>query len=290
MKRYFYALCALLLTLSCGKNGWYINIDGTYWSITSDTQEAIPCFVDDTHASIIQINLVNKYYQTQHGTFSLDGHRVEIDADNTEIRFTRTFSHLKNSKNKNFSSMYAGAPSQPVGSVWATQKDADLLFTYLGPDGKYLSGTYANMTRKEGIDYGWSFTGGTYAVNGSHITTDKATGTFFGGKVLSWDTYSVPLVSVSALPEGSSSLEGTVWTLQSADYPGFILFTSATEFTRVLSLSNIVFGVLSGTYTLKGNSLEFTTDSQELNRVVTLEGDRFTYLEKTYSLVPSASL
>ena len=110
---------------------------------------------------------------------------------------------------------------------------------------------------------------------------------FFGNKFMVLDSLAVPCVSTIADTEGTSSLKGTLWTYVSSGYPGFILFSSATEFVRVLVSSNIVYSVLRGEYKLKGNSLEFKTDSEELNRTCTVSDGRFTYLDKTYSLVSS---
>lgn len=293
MKRFFYVLLTVLLAAtSCGKNGLYINVDGTFWTIVSGTQQAWPCFLDDTHVCLVQVNRDGKMYQNLDGTFVVDGHRVKVtNTNNTTNLFVRTFSHLKNSSNKNFTPVSSGAPSQTDGTLWVTTVDntVHVLFLYKGD---YLSGTYENITRKEGFEYGWNWDSGTYQATGSRVTltTPDGTavnGTFFDRSLLAVQNIAFPLVSTATALEGRSSLQGTLWEYESSGYPGFILFTSATEFTRILLASNTIFSYLTGTYTLKNNSLEFHTDSQELNETCTIEDGAFTYLERTYLLSTS---
>ena len=95
----------------------------------------------------------------------------------------------------------------------------------------------------------------------------------------------VPFVSAPGSTEGSSSLKGTLWNYRTNSYPGFILFTSATEFTRILVSSPTAFDVLTGTYRIKGNSVEFITEATELCRTCPISNGQFTYLEKSYSIM-----
>ena len=98
-------------------------------------------------------------------------------------------------------------------------------------------------------------------------------------------------MSVPESNAGSSSLKGTVWTYATETaYPGFIVFTSATEFTRILVGSNVIFAVLTGTYEVKGNSVAFQTEAAELCETCPIEDGQFTYLKKTYSLEENISL
>jgi hypothetical protein len=113
---------------------------------------------------------------------------------------------------------------------------------------------------------------------------DDQKGTFYGDRFMLLDELAVPRVYKADDMAGTSSLEGTVWLLETTSYPGFIMFTTATEFVRVLVNSNVVFVVLQGTYSLKGNSLEFQTNAEELCRTCTIENGKFTYLQRTYAL------
>lgn len=288
MKRFHYALLLLIFTvMSCGKNGLYISVDNTVWEISTSSQVAWPCYHDDMNVSIIQKNFETHRFQTLNGTFSVKGHRVNVDADGNSVLMVRTFSHLKNSSNKNYSSKYPSNPPTLGGSIWATLKDGDFHFTYFRADGTLVEGTHENVAHQEGLDYGWSWTTGAYQVNGYKLQAGETTGTFYGSDFLRLTDSCLACVSTCENQEGTSSLKGTVWTYETRSYPGFIFFTSATEFTRVLVLSKLVFDTMQGTYTLKGNSLELVGDSWELDRTCTISDGQFEYLERTYSLVTS---
>lgn len=287
MKRFLAAMFVLFSVLSCGKNGTdgvYISVCNTSWEIRADNQVAWPSFIGSDQAAIVMYTSEYNAFQILNGSYTVDGHRVSVAAEST-VTMVRTFSHLKNSSNKNYTKLSPEAPASVGGSVWVTVKDADLYFIYHRQDGTLLEGAYPNMTRKEGFDYGWTWTTGTYSVSGNQYTAGEQTGTFFGNKFLLLEDKSFPCIATSENMEGTSSLKGTVWTYVSSAYPGFILFTSATEFVRVVVSSSTLFYVLQGEYSLKENSLEFMTDSEELNRTCTISDGRFTYLEKTYSLV-----
>ena len=284
MKRFFFAL-SLLLAVSCGKNGLYIRMDNTAWETTEDTQVAWPVFLDGERVSLIQADMSSGLYQTLNGTYAVDGHRVLLTVDGTSLHITRTFSHLKNSKNKNYKRLSPVTPVSASGNLWAGLKDGNLRFLYLSPGGKCMEGTFTNVEHKEGIRADWSWKRMDWDVNGNQLVTGDVAGTFYEG-FLRLDTEIIPCISTVEDPDASSSLKGTIWTLQTSSYPGFILFTSATEFTRVLVQSGVALKVLRGTYVRTGNSIEFKTDSMELNQVCAIQGSRFTYLEKTYSRVP----
>ena len=287
MKRFIYAILLLVFTVtSCGKNGLYINVDNTVWEISSDSQVAWPCFLDDQHVSVVQVNHDVGRFQTLNGSFYVKGHRVNVDADGSSILMVRTFSHLKNSKNKNYRSKNPANPVGVGGSLWGFLKDGDFHFAYLRQDGVYVEGNYKNVAHQEGIEYGWSWNTGAYQVNGNQFLAGETKGTFYG-EFLRLEETCAPCISVIDNPEGTSSLKGTVWTYNTSSYPGFIFFTSSTEFTRVLVLNSTIFDAMEGTYALKGNSIEFTGSSTELDEKCTVSDGRFTYLEKTYSLVSS---
>ena len=285
MKRLVYALLLVFFAASCGKNGWYINVDNTAWEISTDTQVGWPCFLDDVNVSIIQKNKDNSHFSTLNGTFTVDGHRVDVSADGGSIRMIRTFSHLKNSSNRNYKSLSPLAPAPLGGSIWACMKDTDFIFYHFLDDGSCRKGVFKNAPHKEGIPYGWEISSPAYTVDGSHFSSADDKGSFFGNSFLKLETMAVPFVSAPGSTEGSSSLKGTLWNYRTNSYPGFILFTSATEFTRILVSSPTAFDVLTGTYRIKGNSVEFITEATELCRTCPISNGQFTYLEKSYSIM-----
>ena len=292
MKRFVYTLLIVLFAAtSCGKNGLYISVDNTAWEISTATQVGWPCFVDDQHVSVIQVNHQNGYYQTLNGTFSVKGHRVDVSADGTSLYMVRTFSHLKNSSNKNYKKLSPEAPETLDGSIWAHLKDGNFTFYHFQANGTCRKGVYQNVTRREGFDYGWSFQNLPYTASGSHFSSADGNGYFYNNSFLQLGGSAIPFVSVPESNAGSSSLKGTVWTYATETaYPGFIVFTSATEFTRILVGSNVIFAVLTGTYEVKGNSVAFQTEAAELCETCPIEDGQFTYLKKTYSLEENISL
>lgn len=288
MKQILLTLSLLLLAVSCGKNGTdglYISVQDSCWEITANDQVGWPCYIGREKVSVLMYSSSTGYFQTLNGTYTVDGHRVDVTADDNAIRMVRTFSHLKNSSNKNYTRLSPEAPASMSGSLWANMKDNDLHFSYYREDGTLLTGTYANVIHKEGIASGWSFGTEEYSVTGNQYSDASHKGVIYGSKFMVLEDYAVPCVSIPERMEGTSSLKGTLWLLNSTAYPGFILFTSATEFVRVLVASGVYFQTLKGTYSLKGNSLEFKTDSEELNKTCTInrEEGKFTYLDRTYS-------
>lgn len=284
MKRFIIALIALFSVLSCGKNGTdglYISVRNTCWQIATETQVAWPCFIGSDIASIVQVNREYGAYQIMNGSYSVDGHRVNIAAESS-ILMVRTFSHLKNSSNKNCTPLWPEAPSSLDGTLWVSMRDYDFTFVYNGKEGQYLSGHFFNYAHREGFPYGWDWEMGDYSLNGYQYQADEKKGTLYGDKFMLMDNLAVPRVYKAKNMDGTSSLEGTVWLLQTNTYPGFIIFTTPTEFVRILVNSNIVFMALEGTYSLKGNSLELETGAEELCRTCTIEDGKFTYLERTY--------
>ncbi len=287
MKRFIIGIIALFTVLSCGKNGTdgiYISVRNSCWQIAIENQVAWPCFIGNDIASIVQVNYELGAYQIMNGSYTVDGHRVRVAAESS-VLMVRTMSNLKNSSNKNFTRLAPEAPSSLEGTLWVSMRDYEFNFVYHGEGGEYLSGVFYNFARREGLPYGWDWEVGTYAVNGSQYVLEEENGTFYGDKFMVLDNLAIPRVHKARSLTGTSSLKGTVWTLQQGSgYPGFILFTSATEFVRVLVNSNIVFVVLEGTYNLEGNSLELETSAEELCRTCTIENGKFTYLQRTYAL------
>ena len=116
------ALLTLLFGLtSCRMDSLYIQIPGTNWSIEQGNQRLMVHFGDERFASI-QRNNETGGLQVTNGTYTTKGHSVAVTADHDGSihKLVRTFSHLKNSSNKNFSSFWPEAPETMENTVWTT--------------------------------------------------------------------------------------------------------------------------------------------------------------------------
>ena len=145
MKRFFISLF-LLIAVSCGKNGLYIHMDNTMWEITNEEQSGWLSFPDEEHVSLLQINHEEKAYRTMNGTYTVDGHRVIMSMDDNVIKATRTFSHLKNSSNKNYRKPSPLAPKKLKGSLWVGLKERNLRFIYFSDDSVCKEGHFENVS------------------------------------------------------------------------------------------------------------------------------------------------
>lgn len=285
MRKVLPIILLVLVSASCKKmiEPIRIQMPGTYWSYSVGDQTARVTFPDGRHASVLQKDLTSHACQALHGTYSTDGHRVLLTGENwpSEIRFVRTFSHLKNnSTNKNMTPLSPVAHSNLAGSVWATMADNNLNLVFFDHDGTCVDATYRNVIHKEGTAYGWKWGRREYLLSGDKLTVGSVTGTLYE------DFIQVDTVAVfNAAPEqggtATSALNGTVWTYDTAGFPGLLIFTSGSTFTRVLVSSGIVYYTLNGTYQLSGTSLTMT-DGADINETCQLSADRFTFLEKDY--------
>ena len=294
MKRIFYTLTLLLLVFatSCGKKGIYLYLAGTQWKIESGEQAAYVGFMDDDFCSAIQVNYDQAATQTQNGTYTAQGHNLDLAlTSGNSVHMIRTFSHIKNSNNKNLKPMKAQAPGNLIGSVWAVLSANNLYFAYFGSDEELLSGRYYNITRQEGLPYKWMWSYEPYTLNSNQISSGKYSGTFYEDQVLALSTVAVS--HVSDLEEKNptftqSSLTGTAWVGLNGTYPIVIIFTSDTEFTRIMVSSSIVFAWKTGTYKLHGSSLTMAVG--ELTDDCTIANDSFVFFERKYTRVDLESL
>ena len=71
-----------------------------------------------------------------------------------------------------------------------------------------------------------------------------------------------------------------IWKYDTAGYPGLIIFTSGSTFTRIITGSRVMYAFMNGTYTLTGTGLNMTAG--EIKETCQLSADRFTFLEKNY--------
>ena len=289
MKRILLILL-VLTSVSCKKilEPVRIQIPNTYWSYSVNDQTARVCFPDQKHASVLQLDKGSNAFQALHGTYYTDGHRLVLSGENwpKDILFVRTFTHLKNSStNKDMTPVYSAAPDAIAGSVWTTMVTANLNIVFFDHDGTCLDATFKNVVHKEGVKYGWEFARKDYAVNGKKLQVGGIAATMFED-FMQVDTIAVMQTAPAVENAGNSVLAGTVWTYETNGYPGLIIFTSDTTFTRVIVGSNIVYAFLNGTYQLSGTSLTMT-DGKGINETCQLSADRFTFLERRYVKVSS---
>lgn len=287
MKRILYTLVLLLLVLtSCGKKGIYLYVGGGVFKIQEDAQLAYVSFPDDDFASVIQINSTQSAYQTMNGTYTAKGHNLDLALGDNSVHLIRTFSHIKSSsKAKNLLPMKPAAPENLTGSVWAVLTANNFYFAWFRPDGQFTSGRYYNVTRQEGLPYKWMWSIDPYTVNGNQITSDGFSGTFYEGEMMMLQTLSVPHVTdLSGIASfNKSELTGTVWTGYNGTYPAVVIFTSDTEFTRLVVSSNTVFTWTTGTYNLNGSSLTMWVG--ELSDECSIEDGTLTFFERDYTWV-----
>ena len=284
MKRILLILL-VLASVSCKKmmEPVRIQIPDTYWSYSVDDQTARVCFPDEKHASVLQLDKGANAFQALHGTYYTDGHRLILTGEEwpKDILFVRTFTHLKNSStNRNMTPVYSASHDEISGSVWTTMVAGNLNIVFFDHDGTCVDASFKNAVRKEGVKYGWDYNRKDYALNGKKLQVGGIAATMFED-FIQVDTLSVMQTAPAVTNSGTSALAGTVWEYETTGYPGLIIFTSDSTFTRVLVASSIVYGFLNGTYQLSGTSLTMM-DGEDINETCQLSADRFTFLENTY--------
>ena len=264
MRKFLIIIIALLASVACSKvvmDPLRLQIPGTYWSAATETQGARITFPDNNHVSVIQVNYSTGASQAEHGTYTLDGHRVQLSGTNwsDNILLVRTFTHLKNSKtNKNMDPMFPVSYDSVAGSVWTTMVNDNFHMAFFDHDGTCVNTTFINANHKEGFDYGWEFGRKDYSLDGSKLEVGSIKATLFEDFMVV-DTLAVLITAPApGVTGGQSPLSGTVWTLQTTGYPGLIVFTSDSTFTRILTGSRINYVFCNGTYQLNGTTLTLT--------------------------------
>ena len=286
MRKYIIIIAAALASVSCSKlvmDPLRLDINGTYWTYSTDTQTARMAFPDNEHVSVLQWDLGTNSCQAEHGTYELDGHRVLLSGNNwsRDVKLVRTFTHLKNSStNKNMTPLKPVPHESLAGSVWTTMENDNLHLAFFDYDGTCLDATFINANRKEGKPYGWQWTRNDYSLSGSDLQVGAGVKATLYDDMMQVDTLTVLRTAPALNAPGSSALAGTVWRYQSSDYPGIIIFTSGSTFTRVIVGSRILYQFMNGTYQLNGTEL-FMTDG-EIKETCQLSTDRFTFFEKTF--------
>lgn len=287
MKKALLFFTVLILTVSCQfiMDPLRIPLDGTSWSYATDDQMARVYFADDSHVSVLQLDYETGYVQSLNGKYYCDGHAVKCNGNNwpNEIKFVRTFSHLKNnSTNKNLTDLYPKSYDSIEGSIWAVLEGDNFHMVYFNGANTCVEGSFKNVSHEEGVPYGWTWNKQDYTHTGSRVEAGPFKATLYDS-FMAVDTLGVMIASPAVKQEGSSALVGTVWKYETSGYPGVFIFTSASEYTRLLVGNSIIHQVNTGTYQLQGTSLTIQLEDKE--ETCQLEGGRFTLFERTYAMV-----
>lgn len=276
------ALITLLAAVSCKLDFLYVSLPNTSWVYELEQQRAFVHFGADADVCILQRSSENGAVQFINGTYTADGHAVDIldEAGGSKTRLIRTFSHLKNSKSKNFSSFRPQDYESLENCVWTSIKQDNFRLIYCMADGRAKEATYANVRHEEGVPFGWEQTSALYSVTGSHLVIGRESATLFPEVMLMDDVWFMHF-PVNG-DKGEAAVKGSLWTLQTSGYPGIIVFDTNSSFTRVLLGSRVLYQVSRGTYSQNGNVLTMTLDGK--TESCQIGGDKFTFLGKTYSL------
>jgi hypothetical protein len=287
--RFFLPVIAILLTVvvSCKKDAMYLQLPETSWNVSNEGQEGYICYHDASHASVLQTILASGLTQVRHGSYVCDGHRVDFTAsDGSSVNLVRTFTHLKNSKNKNLSRVKPESWESVEGSVWTSLADNQLHVAYF-PDGKNcVDISYKNVSREEGVPYGWDVPSmQPYKLDDSQLQAGSFSSILFKDFLIVNNWAAKCVNPGQAEEKGSSELMGTVWTYYNkgypADMPAIIIFNSPTQFTRIMAQTSVVFEALTGTYSISGNRVKMTLGNKSESCL--LSESSFTFFERTYS-------
>ena len=285
MKRLLVLALVLLGFTSCGKllEPLYIYLPGTEWYYELDGKHAFVHFGHDGQASVIQKNLSSGATQENYGEYEADGSHVYINCtDGTSFKLIRTFSHMKNSKSKNMTRIYPASYSSVAGTVWMGVDMSDLYIYYFKDENTLLRAAFTVTMYEEGVPYGWNLETLPYTLDGTTFTAGEYTGWLFSETLFAdnrWHaTYPAPAGS------GTSDIAGTIWSCVngSSSSAGAVIFDSGYSFTRVQVVnSKTQFLVERGTYTKNGAVVTMTLNGKQDN--CTINGERFTFMERTYA-------
>lgn len=275
------AILFLSLT-SCHKDFLRVGLLDNSWKIVVDDQFAYAHFFNEDRAVTLQTNQTSGANQIVHGSYTTDGHRIDIAGDNgVNNQLVRTFSHVKTSKNKNFTPTYPARFTSVEGSVWSSIKGGDYMMFFFRPDGQVTQATYENIARKEGFPYGWSREELTYTLDGTHLEVGDQLFTLYP-EIMTSATTAYLIDGMPVIAAGTSSLSGTIWTCNSSTYPGFIVFVTGQRFVRVVMANESQYVHSIGTYSIAGKKINVTIgDAQE---TVTISNGQFTLFERSYQL------
>ena len=157
-------LVSLLATVSCNIDFMYIQLPDTSWFYELGETQAWVHFGPGDRVTIVQSEPSSGKCQYANGTWTASGHSVMITEDGGASRkLTRTFSHLKNSKNKNFSRIGPEDAGSLSGTVWAAVRKDSLLVLSFGPGSRAEKAVYKGIS-PEGGSWGAMLYGDVWAV------------------------------------------------------------------------------------------------------------------------------
>lgn len=272
---------ALLAAVSCKMDFLYIPLPNTSWTYGEGDQRIFVHFGTGERATVLQRNSATGSVQVLNGTYTANGHAVDFTSDEgTTNRLIRTFSHLKTSKNKNYSRFNPEAYDNVDHTIWATIIKDNLFIDFLAPDGAYTHFLFKNVRHEEGVPYGWSKEKGTYQHIGSQVLIEEDSGLLFPEVMLKNEAWRMHFPVNE--DKGKSILQGTSWTYDTFSYPGIIIFDTNSSFTRILVASRNQFQTMRGTYSYDGATITMDLDGKK--EVCIVAENKFTFLERTYTL------
>ena len=221
---------------SCSKilEPLYIHLPGTEWVYELNGKRAYIHFDLDGTACVLQKDLTTGAMQENHGTYTCDGHRATLSCeDGTVFNLIRTYTNLKNSKNKKMSRLPLQAPSERPYSVWVGVDSGDL-YVYYFPDEERLSlASFVVTAYQEGIPLSWEVKDVPFTDGGRTWNLGDRTAWVFSDVMLVDKRWHVTFPR----PEGSgdSALAGSIWySLEgSSTSPGLVVFDTGHSFSRV---------------------------------------------------------
>lgn len=271
MKTRLFLLTALLAVLplcqSCQLfDALYISLNGTCWFYEDGTQRAIVSFGPQDQMSVVQRDNSNGALQCMHGTFTTKGHSVYLNAtDGTGKKLTRTFTHLKNSKNKNFTRLQRQSQKSVGNGVWSTVENRDLAVCYFKDASSALFSEYTAGA--------WSSKTLPYTLAGSELTLGASRVALFPEVLLL--EHRLYLRFPSPDGSGESEVAGTMWLCPvGGAAPYLLIFDTGYSFTRIAVAGTSLVQVFRGTYTQSGQTLTMNLDGT--TKVCTIANDRFT--------------
>lgn len=288
-------LAFALLASSCSLHDkFYIDLPVTTWEYTRGDVTTWVCFHDETSASIVQYQPSKELYQSDFGTYSVDGHSVVLNLNSgSEYSLVRTYSNLKHSTtNKDFTKLPFHSFDSVAGSVWATTVENKLRVNYFVDGSKCVDLVYENISRSEG-DYGWTAAPYNYVLSGHRLDFGDNVGLLYHN-IYDAGGYMVSQICAPSSEDETSALKGTVWTYDNttepADISSVIIFNGASEFTRISGAWTTLTGgvrispyhmvVAKGAYTVDGTSLTLTLGEEKES--CSVGGSSFTVWDRTY--------
>lgn len=278
------AFAASLFFSSCSKllEPLYVHLPGTEWVYELNGKRAYVHFDPDGTACVLQKDLLEGAVQENHGTYVCDGHRADIlCSDGTTFNLIRTFTHLKNSKNKNMTRLSPQAPQKYDNLLWVGVDAGDLYVYYSGEEGKLTCVTFIVTEYVEGSPLSWEVKEVPYTVAGPALNVEGKTIWLFSEVMLADKRWHVTFPQPSG--SGSSELEGSLWyyTQGKRDSPGLLVFDTGHSFSRIQVYSGTQLLFERGTYSLNGNTI-----SMKLNGTLdacTISADNtFRFMERQY--------